>query len=211
MDAVKKELILAREEILHQAPKQLDQTGNLIVSLKVESEDEVFSTYNFDQDHELDSEFTNFLWKKTNKVQKSNLIELKLYTTKNLNKKKITNAIHNHYKEECIEFRNQEINKWLFGCVSFCIGLLALMIMFISYFSFHSIYVETIFLIVMWIGIWKGVDAFIEAVRIRKKEWHCTSLYRCTVKILKKTKRQMVTLQQKGLDKINKKRLSYYI
>ncbi|MGN1201269.1 MAG: hypothetical protein ACI4R8_03330 [Candidatus Caccovivens sp.] len=160
----------------------------LEINIKVDTNKEIFSEYDYDNNEKLKPELGEFIYDKAKFVTNQD-IKLKIYSQTNLNQKDVESAIKNHYKKEYLESKQMMRKNLVFSFAMLILGLIALTFLLIMHAFFYNEYLYIITEIATWVFIWEAVDSFfLERVSIKRKRITFLKLYSAKIEFIQSTK-----------------------
>ncbi len=183
----KKKLKEARKEILKKEDIHFDSDDNALITVKAESEEQIFSSYDYDNNEKLNEELADYIWDKARFVPSKNDIRIKVYTSEKVDAVEVETAIHNKYKKEYLELREEKKRNALFSLAMLIAGLFVLGILYLSYLFFKNEFLDVILEIVTWVFIWEAADAFfLQRASLRRRQFTLLKLCTANVEVVKK-------------------------
>lgn len=189
----------AHKQILEKEPTRIDENGDVVISMHVENEDQIYSNFDWDNTQELNTEFSDYIWGKAKNAPRFANFHINIYTTGQINELDLQQAIHKKFQGDCVQSHHDKHTNRKFSLIMLLVGLITLTLLFLNYFLFPNRYSETILEIVSWVFIWEAVDAFfLENSRIRRRENLQLRLYLSEVKVIHISKEMMNTYLKKA-------------
>lgn len=163
-----------------------DSKHNVVISIKAETEDKIFSEYNYDSYEKLNNELDSFIVEKMTFVPTKKDVRLKIYTNPDVKSKDVELAIRNNYKKKYIETKQELLRNAIFSGIVFCIGLLCFTLLFLMHAFFYNVYVESVMEVATWVFTWEALASFcISRPRLKRKRLTYLKLYSADIKVVK--------------------------
>lgn len=163
-----------------------DSKHNVVINIKAETEEKIFSEYNYDSNDKLNSELDAFIVEKMAFVPAQKDVRLKLYTNPEVNSKDVELAIRNNYKKKYIGTKQELFRNAVFSGIILCVGLLCFALFFLMHAYFYNVYVEAVMEVATWVFTWESLVSFcIRRPEIRRRKIIYLKLFAAEIKIVK--------------------------
>lgn len=183
--SLRKKLRDASREINKNKGVVYDEDDNAVITVKAFDKEQIFSSYDYDSNEKLNEELGSYIWDKARLVPANKEIKIKVYTSKGVNKKEVSEAIRNNYKKDYIEIQALLKKNLFFSLAMLVIGLVFMTFLFLSYAFFRNDYIDAIIDIVTWVFLWEAVDAFcLERSSLKKQSYTHLKLYTANIEII---------------------------
>ncbi len=184
----RKKLKATRKEMSEKEEIYFDSDDNALITVKADKEEQLFSSYDYDNNERLNEELADYIWDKARFVPAKNDIRIKVYASEKANKVEIENAIHNKFKKEYLELKEEKKRNALFSLAMLITGLLFLGVLYLSYLYFRNEFLDVILEIVVWVFLWEAVDAFfLQRTSLRRKQFTLLKLCAARVEVIRKS------------------------
>ena len=162
-----------------------DAEGDAIIDVQVESKNEIFSKFNYEEGDILTTEFTDYLWNKAKLVPTNKNLHIKVYANEELNVNKVENAIKKHYKNEYIEVKSELSYLGRFSLINLILGIITLAVLLVLHNVFDNYFLVSIVDILAWVFVWEAFDSFfLERARLKRRQKHILKIYSSEVEII---------------------------
>ena len=170
-----------------------------VINVKADSFDQIFSTFNYDNNDTLSPEFCDYVWKNAKLSVPSRNIKINIYSKNELKSEEVSKAIKSHYKKEYIEAKIDISKTNISVLVSLLLGILSLALLLVFHSILDNFYLTTITEIMAWVFVWEAIDKFFyERSNLKRKSLLIQRLYTAKVEIIKETKNQSLKEQSKN-------------
>ena len=148
------------------------------INIKIRSEEEVYSGYNYDNNEVLNPTLADFLVEKAEAVPLKSKLRLKFFSDSNIEAHELFSAIKNKFKGE-FAFAERQLKKTaLFSLVVLVIGILFLGLFVLEEIFFKNIVLSILLEIASWVFVWEAVDAFfLQRMALREKRRNMARIY----------------------------------
>ncbi len=182
---LRKSLRKANKEISQNKDFVVSSDGDAIINVKVVNKDQIFSTYNYDNNEKLNSELSQFIYDKARFVQPAKNVKIKIFSTEEVDESEVSSAIKNHYKVDCIETKSEMRRNLLFSGIMLWLGIFFFAFLLLMHSYFYNAYLEIITEIATWVFIWEAVDSFfLERLKLKRKRNLLLKLYSAEIKVI---------------------------
>ena len=125
--------------------KLKDKSFNEIetINIKIKSEEELYSGYNYDRNEVLNPALGDFLLEKAESLPAKSKLRLKFFSDVNIKEHELFSAIKNKFKGEFENYQRELKKTALFSLVVLILGLLFLGIFILEEIFFHNIFART--------------------------------------------------------------------
>lgn len=183
----RKKLKATRKEMAEKEEIHFDSDDNALITVKADKDEQLFSSYDYDNNEKLNEELADYIWDKARFVPAKSDIRIKVYAGEKANKKEIESAIHNKFKKEYLELKEEKKRNALFSLSMLITGLLFLGVLYLSYLFFRNEFLDVILEIVVWVFLWEATDAFfLQRASMRRKQFILLKLCASNVEVIKK-------------------------
>lgn len=79
------------------------ESENFIINIKTEHQNQILSTFNYDNKDTLNSEFSDYLWKNAKMMPPNKDLQINIYSKENINEQEVIKATKSHYAREYAE------------------------------------------------------------------------------------------------------------
>lgn len=182
----KKENRQLDKEIMSNIPHS-PKSENYIVNIKVEHQNQILSSFNYDNKDTLNSDFCDYLWKNAKMMPPYDDLQINIYSNEEINEQEVIKATKTHYSREYIEAK-QSLSKTNFvALTSLLLGIFSLALLLIFYSVFNNFYVTTLIEIMAWVFVWEAVDKFFYGrTNIKRNCVLIQKIYSAEINIIKK-------------------------
>ena len=183
---IKKEHRKLDKEILSKAKYYEEKDDDIIIDVKFENNEQIFSSYNYDNKKTLNKDLCDYLWENAKLTSPEKDLIINVYNNANASETEIESAIKNHYRREYKSSKAdlEKINIFTLGC--FIVGILFLITIVISNNLLNNYYINILLEIAAWVFIWEAVDKFfLERPQARLKCLQIQRLYSADIRIKK--------------------------
>lgn len=156
---INRELNTINKEIM-KTKSTHDDTDEIIINIKADADEQIFSSYNYDNKTSINSELASYLWDNAKLAKPYKKLKLQVFCKENVEKTEVENAIKSHYRREYIEVKDELRKTNIFSLVCMILGVLSLGILLALHTIFDNYFLVSIIDIVAWVFIWEAVDAF---------------------------------------------------
>lgn len=156
----RKKLRQASKQIKENKDFVVDSDGDAVISVKAPSEDQIFSSYNFDGNEKLKTELSEFIYDKAKFTSPNQDVRIKVYTNEDINAMDVESAIRNNFKKDYIELKNKSKRNLAFSAIMFILGILGLSLLLLMHKYFYNVYLEVVIEIATWVFMWEAIDSF---------------------------------------------------
>ncbi len=153
-----------------------DDEKEVTINIKASSDDQIFSSYNYDNKTSINSELSNYLWENAKLAPVYKKLKLQFFCREQLNENEVKQAIQSHYRREYIELKQELKNSRLFSFICLTLGILSIISLLILNNLNANYIIRTITEISSWMFVWESVDSFfLKGTSIKQK---CIALMR---------------------------------
>ncbi len=192
----RKKMRQAQKEISQKNDFLTDSDGDAIISVKATTQEQIYSSYNFDGNEKLNPELSAYIFDKAKFTRPSQDIRIKVYTEEGVDENEVKNAIHNNFKKDYIELKNKSRRNLIFSAIMLIVGLLGMSLLLLMHQYFYNVYLEVVIEIATWVFIWEAIDShFLRRLTLKHDKLILLKLYSSEIDV--------ITL--KGIDKIGEK------
>ena len=147
------------KEILSHATTQ-SESENYIINIKTEHQEQILSSFNYDNKDTLNNEFCNYLWENAKMMPPNKDLQINIYSKEEINEQEVIKATKTHFAREYAETK-LELSKTNFvALVSLLLGILSLALLLVFYSVLDNFYLTTLTEIMAWVFVWEAVDKF---------------------------------------------------
>ncbi len=167
--------------------KLKDKSFNEIetINIKIKSEEELYSGYNYDRNEVLNPALGDFLLEKAESLPAKSKLRLKFFSDVNIKEHELFSAIKNKFKGEFENYQRELKKTALFSLVVLILGLLFLGIFILEEIFFHNIVLSIILEIASWVFIWEAVDAFfLQRLSLKAKRMQMARIYDAEMEVV---------------------------
>jgi len=138
------------------------QTGTekFIINIKTEHQNQILSTFNYDNKDTLNSEFCDYLWKNAKMMPPNTDLQINIYSNEDINEQEVISATKTHYAREYAETKMKLSKTNFVALTSLLLGILSLALLLVFYSVFDNFYLTTLTEIMAWVFVWEAVDKF---------------------------------------------------
>lgn len=147
------------KEILENCKSANEEEDLGVVSIKVNSKEQIYSAYSYSED-KLNQEFCDYIYDKAKKIPMPNDITIQLHSKENINKTELENTLKKHYSNEYRETKNKMKHISVIALIMTLLGVGVLAVLLLLNHFFNNFYVTTVLEIAAWVFIWEAVDFF---------------------------------------------------
>ena len=137
-----------------------DNNDEVVINIKADNEEQIFSSYNYDNKTSLNSELSNYLWENAKLAPPYKKLKLQVYCNKHIDKNEVNSAIKSHYRREYIEVKDEIKKTRLFSTVCLFLGIISLLILLAINKLSNTYLTSSVMDIVAWVFVWESVDGF---------------------------------------------------
>ena len=167
--------------------KSQDKSFNEIetINIKVKSEEELYSGYNYDKNEVLNPALGDFLLEKAEALPVKSKLRLKFFSDVNIREHELFSAIKNKFKGEFENYQRKLKKTALFSLVVLILGILFLGLFMLEEMFFHTPVLSIILEIASWVFIWEAVDAFfLERLSLKEKRLQMARIYDAEMEVV---------------------------
>ncbi len=164
----------------------VENEENIIISVKSNHHDQIFSEYNYESKTTLNKNLCEYLWDNAKLAPADKNLTIKIHDTSNLSKSEVESAIKTHYRREYADAKNdlKKINIFSLACTT--LGVLFLIALFFLHKFVNNYFIDIIFEIIAWVFVWEAVDKwFLERPALHKRCIRIQKLYAAKIVIVK--------------------------
>ncbi|MBP3630599.1 MAG: hypothetical protein J6J23_03825 [Clostridia bacterium] len=137
-----------------------DEEDEVTINIKSNCDEQIFSSYNFDNKTSINSELSNYIWDNAKLAPLYKSYKLQIYCKENIDEKDVKLALQSHYRREYIELKDEFNKTRFFSFACLLLGVLSILSLIVLInLSAHYI-ITTIMEIVAWVFVWESVDSF---------------------------------------------------
>jgi hypothetical protein len=153
-----------------------DDEKDVSINIKSLSDEQIFSSYNYDNKTSINSELSNYLWENAKLAPAYKNLKLKFFCSEKLDECEVKKAIQSHYRREYIELKEELKKSRFFSFACLTLGILSIVSLFILINLNVNYIITTITEIASWVFVWEAVDSFfLKGASIKQK---CITLMR---------------------------------
>ena len=167
--------------------KLKDKSFNEIetINIKIKSEEELYSGYNYDKNEVLNPALGDFLLEKAEALPVKSKLRLKFFSDVNIREHELFSAIKNKFKGEFENYQRKLKKTALFSLVVLILGILFLGLFILEELFFHTPVLSIILEIASWVFIWEAVDAFfLERLSLKEKRLQMARIYDAEMEVV---------------------------
>ena len=167
--------------------KLKDKSFNEIetINIKIKSEEELYSGYNYDRNEVLNPALGDFLLEKAESLPAKSKLRLKFFSDVNIKEHELFSAIKNKFKGEFENYQRKLKKTALFSLVVLILGILFLGLFILEELFFHTPVLSIILEIASWVFIWEAVDAFfLERLSLKEKRLQMARIYDAEMEVV---------------------------
>ena len=167
--------------------KSQDKSFNEIetINIKIKSEEELYSGYNYDKNEVLNPALGDFLLEKAEALPVKSKLRLKFFSDVNIREHELFSAIKNKFKGEFENYQRKLKKTALFSLVVLILGILFLGLFILEELFFHTPVLSIILEIASWVFIWEAVDAFfLERLSLKEKRLQMARIYDAEMEVV---------------------------
>ena len=181
-------------KIINDSKIYVENDNSVSINIKAESEDKIFSSFNYENKESLTQELSEHIWDSVKIMPFKKDVRLNFYTKENLSKDEVRSAIRYHYGREYVDVKDQirKTNRTALTCLLLGIFSLGLLVLFHLIFDFFL--VVTITEIMAWAFVWEAIDLFFfRRAELRRKALRIQKIYFAEINIIKdKTEKEPI-------------------
>jgi len=147
------------KEIMESLPHS-NSSENFIVNIKTEHQNQILSSFNYDNKDTLNSDFCDYLWKNAKMMPPNDDLQINIYSNDNINEQEVIRATKSHYAREYAEEKLKLSRTNFVALTSLLLGILSLALLLIFYSVYNNFYLTTLTEIMAWVFVWEAVDKF---------------------------------------------------
>lgn len=167
--------------------KSQDKSFNEIetINIKVKSEEELYSGYNYDKNEVINPALGDFLLEKAEALPVKSKLRLKFFSDVNIREHELFSALKNKFKGEFENYQRKLKKTALFSLVVLILGILFLGLFILEEMFFHTPVLSIILEIASWVFIWEAVDAFfLERLSFKEKRLQMARIYDAEMEVV---------------------------
>ena len=167
--------------------KLKDKSFNEIetINIKIKSEEELYSGYNYDRNEVLNPALGDFLLEKAESLPAKSKLRLKFFSDVNIKEHELFSAIKNKFKGEFENYQRKLKKTALFSLVVLILGILFLGLFILEEMFFQTPILSIILEIVSWVFIWEAVDAFfLQRSSLKEKRLQMARIYDAEMEVV---------------------------
>ena len=134
--------------------------GDVIISVKVDRKEEIFSKYNYNSDDVLNKDFIDYVWHKAELVPMHKDLSLEIYTNENISVQEVETSIKSYCKAEYTQYKNQLKRYSRFSFICLILGIITLLALSLAINLFNKSFAISIIEILSWVFVWEAFDVF---------------------------------------------------
>jgi len=148
------------KEILKDANYFSENENQIIIDVKIDNHNQLYSSFNYDNNESLNNEFCDYIWNNSKLAPINKDVTINIYDNTNNDKTQIESAIKNHYRREYkqAKLNLNKINIFTLGCM--IAGVLCLLLLVFFHNAINNYYIDIILEVASWVFIWEAVDKF---------------------------------------------------
>lgn len=155
------------------------------INIKVKSEEELYSGYNYDKNEVLNPALGDFLLEKAEALPVKSKLRLKFFSDVNIREHELFSAIKNKFKGEFESYQRKLKKTALFSLVVLILGILFLGLFILEEMFFHTPVLSIILEIASWVFIWEAVDSFfLERLSLKEKRLQMARIYDAEMEVV---------------------------
>ena len=155
------------------------------INIKVKSEEELYSGYNYDKNEVLNPALGDFLLEKAEALPVKSKLRLKFFSDVNIREHELFSAIKNKFKGEFESYQRKLKKTALFSLVVLILGILFLGLFILEEMFFHTPVLSIILEVASWVFIWEAVDAFfLERLSLKEKRLQMARIYDAEMEVV---------------------------
>lgn len=155
------------------------------INIKVKSEEELYSGYNYDKNEVLNPALGDFLLEKAEALPVKSKLRLKFFSDVNIREHELFSAIKNKFKGEFENYQRKLKKTALFSLVVLILGILFLGLFILEEMFFHTPVLSIILEIASWVFIWEAVDSFfLERLSLKEKRLQMARIYDAEMEVV---------------------------
>ena len=167
--------------------KSQDKSFNEIetINIKVKSEEELYSGYNYDKNEVINPALGDFLLEKAEALPVKSKLRLKFFSDVNIREHELFSALKNKFKGEFENYQRKLKKTALFSLVVLILGILFLGLFILEEMFFHTPVLSIILEIASWLFIWSAVFAFfLERLSFKEKRLQMARIYDAEMEVV---------------------------
>ena len=155
------------------------------INIKIKSEEELYSGYNYDKNEVLNPALGDFLLEKAEALPVKSKLRLKFFSDVNIKEHELFSAIKNKFKGEFENYQRKLKKTALFSLVVLILGILFLGLFILEEMFFQTPILSIILEIVSWVFIWEAVDAFfLQRSSLKEKRLQMARIYDAEMEVV---------------------------
>ena len=155
------------------------------INIKVKSEEELYSGYNYDKNEVLNPALGDFLLEKAEALPVKSKLRLKFFSDVNIREHELFSAIKNKFKGEFESYQRKLKKTALFSLVVLILGILFLGLFILEEMFFHTPVLSIILEVASWVFILEAVDAFfLERLSLKEKRLQMARIYDAEMEVV---------------------------
>lgn len=155
------------------------------INIKVKSEEELYSGYNYDKNEVLNPALGDFLLEKAEALPVKSKLRLKFFSDVNIREHELFSAIKNKFKGEFESYQRKLKKTALFSLVVLILGILFLGLFILEEMFFHTPVLSIILEVASWVFIWEAVDSFfLERLSLKEKRLQMARIYDAEMEVV---------------------------
>lgn len=167
--------------------KEKDKSFNEIetINIKVKSEEELYSGYNYDKNEVLNPALESFLLEKAEALPVKSKLRIKFFSDIFIKEQELCAAIKNKFKSEFENYQRKLKKTALFSLVVLILGILFLGVFILEEMFFKNPVLSIILEIAAWVFIWEAVDSFfLQRAALKEKRMQMARIYDAEIEIV---------------------------
>ena len=165
------------------------ESENFIINIKTEHQNQILSSFNYDNKDTLNSEFSDYLWKNAKMMPPNKDLQINIYSKENINEQEVIKATKSHYAREYAETKLSLSRTNFVALVSLLLGIISLALLLVFYSVLNNFYLTTLTEIMAWVFVWEAVDKFFYGrAEIKRKCSLIQKIYTAQINIIIKNK-----------------------
>lgn len=182
---ISKKMRKADRKITNEEDFIYDSDGNVVVSVKAINKDQIFSAYDYDSNEKLNEELGDYISRETRYVPTKSDVRIKLYTSKDMNKDEVKNAIRNKFKKDYNEVKTEKRRNSIFCLAMFLVGLIFISVLILSYSYFPNTYLDIVLEVGTWVFLWEAIDSFfLRRMQLKQEQIHMLKIVTSQIEVI---------------------------
>lgn len=136
------------------------KNGDAIISINAPTNNELFSSYNYNSDDVINKDLADYIWQKSKLVPFNHDIKLQIYTKEEVDKKEVKSALNTYYRAEYLDAKSELKKNTIFSLLCLFFGVVTLVVLSLFNSLIDNFYLLSITDILAWVFIWEAFDVF---------------------------------------------------